>query len=88
MIKAPCDMQYGLLNDSRDTQAKVTLEVGFIQRYIESKYFQSNMSGWPSGLRRQTQELSCTCMSEHSGPRMWAWVQIPLLTTFVKIYLF
>ena len=26
---------------------------------------------------------SSTCTSEHSGPRMWAWVQIPLLTTFI-----
>ena len=40
------------------------------------------MSGWPSGLRRQTQVLN---LPEYrwtgcSGPRMWAWVQIPLLT--------
>ena len=40
------------------------------------------MSGWPSGLRRQTQVLNlpeyrCTGCS---GPRMWAWVRIPLLT--------
>ena len=39
------------------------------------------MSGWPSGLRRQTQELySSLHRSENSGPRMWAWVRIPLLT--------
>ena len=39
------------------------------------------MSGWPSGLRRQTQELySSLLRSEHSGPRMRAWVRIPLLT--------
>ena len=38
-------------------------------------------SGWPSGLRRQTQEIySSLESSEHSGPRMWAWVRIPLLT--------
>ena len=41
------------------------------------------MSGWPSGLRRQTQELSCLRTKEHSGPRMWAWVQIPLLTNLL-----
>ena len=39
------------------------------------------MSGWPSGLRRQTQELNSSPISEHSGPRMRAWVRIPLLTT-------
>ena len=38
------------------------------------------MSGWPSGLRRQTQDTSCIYSNEHSGPQMWAWVQIPLLT--------
>ena len=38
------------------------------------------MSGWPSGLRRQTQDISCIHSNEHSGPLMWAWVQIPLLT--------
>ena len=40
------------------------------------------MSGWPSGLRRQTQDCPCIRMNENSGPRMWAWVQIPLLTLF------
>ena len=36
-------------------------------------------SGWPSGLRRQTQEITSSLhMSEHSGPQMWAWVRIPL----------
>ena len=39
-------------------------------------------SGWPSGLRRQTQDFPCLRMKEHSGPQMWAWVQIPLLTLF------
>ena len=40
-------------------------------------------SGWPSGLRRQTQEIySSLESSEHSGPRMWAWVRIPLLMIF------
>ena len=37
------------------------------------------MSGWPSGLRRQTQE-SNSSEQEYSGPRMWAGVRIPLLT--------
>ena len=42
------------------------------------------LSGWPSGLRRQTQGACLTLMikscKENSGPRMRAWVQIPLLT--------
>ena len=39
------------------------------------------LSGWPSGLRRQTQAKACLNTGiEPSGPRMWAWVQIPLLT--------
>ena len=42
------------------------------------------LSGWPSGLRRQTQGTCLTPMirscKENSGPRMRAWVQIPLLT--------
>ena len=42
------------------------------------------MSGWPSGLRRQTQDISCIHSNEHSGPLMWAWVQIPLLTLLMK----
>ena len=37
------------------------------------------MSGWPSGLRRQTQGIDPS-LTEHSGPRMRAWVRIPLLT--------
>ena len=41
------------------------------------------VSGWPSGLRRQTQGMPCiVSMHKCSGPRMWAWVQIPLLTKF------
>ena len=49
------------------------------------------LSGWPSGLRRQTQGTCLTPMirscKENSGPRMRAWVQIPLLTaTFCEIY--
>ena len=45
-------------------------------------------SGWPSGLRRQTQEIySSLQRSEHSGPQMRAWVRIPLLTqTFSKVF--
>ena len=38
------------------------------------------MSGWPSGLRRQTQEQYSSLTIERSGPRMRAWVRIPLLT--------
>ncbi len=39
------------------------------------------MSGWPSGLRRQTQGTPYSLIvREHSGPRLRAWVQIPLLT--------
>ena len=38
------------------------------------------MSGWPSGLRRQTQGIHPSHRSEISGPRMRAWVRIPLLT--------
>ena len=41
------------------------------------------MSGWPSGLRRQTQGVSfLLIVGERSGPRMRAWVRIPLLTLF------
>ena len=42
-----------------------------------------NKSGWPSGLRRQTQGLPSLLMTGiigNSGPRMRAWVRIPLLT--------
>ena len=44
------------------------------------------MSGWPSGLRRQTQGYCLTSeygvhMKENSGPQLRAWVQIPFLTT-------
>ncbi len=45
-----------------------------------------NMSGWPSGLRRQTQEKS-SCEyagTECSGHRMMALVRIPLLTTLLS----
>ena len=46
----------------------------------------SQLSGWPSGLRRQTQgfnlALHSVSMVESSGPRMWAWVRIPLLTKY------
>ena len=41
------------------------------------------MSGWPSGLRRQTQEiLHCISVNECSGLHLEAWVRIPLLTNF------
>ena len=61
--------------------------------YFEHKFLNrgSILSGWPSGLRRQTQGTCLTPMigscRENSGPRMRAWVQIPLLTaTFWKIF--
>jgi hypothetical protein len=39
------------------------------------------MSGWPSGLRRQTQVAYFSCEgSKNSGLRKKAWVEIPLLT--------
>ena len=39
------------------------------------------MSGWPSFLRRQTQgTYLITADDVCSGPRIWAWVRIPLLT--------
>ena len=53
-----------------------------MQRYKHHIY----MSGWlsASGLRRQTQDTSCIHSNEHSGPQMWAWVQIPLLTLLIN----
>lgn len=47
------------------------------------------MSGWPSGLRRQTQGRNLPCKGiECSGPRMWAWVRIPHLTLiFLLLFL-
>ena len=45
-------------------------------------YLEKNMSGWPSGLRRQTQEDLLFPVMEYSGPLMWAGVRIPLLTIF------
>ena len=60
--------------------------------YFKLKFLNSKviLSGWPSGLRRQTQGTCLTPMirscRENSGPRMRAWVQIPLLTaTFWKL---
>jgi hypothetical protein len=45
------------------------------------KFAEYNKSGWPSGLRRQTQGVPYSLIvREHSGPRLRAWVQIPLLT--------
>lgn len=38
------------------------------------------LSGWPSGLRRQTQESLIFSVAEPSGLLMEAWVQISLLT--------
>ena len=38
-------------------------------------------AGWPSGLRRQTQE---NFSLKISGTRMCAWVQIPLLSEVFK----
>ena len=49
----------------------------------------NNKSGWPSGLRRQTQEINSSLLGgEHSGPRMRAWVRIPLLTIILYPFSF
>ena len=47
-----------------------------------------HLSGWPSGLRRQTQgqTLLAYCEFETSGPRMWAWVRIPPLTAILFFF--
>ena len=45
------------------------------------------MSGWSSGLRRQTQGIDPSLI-EISGPRMRAWVRIPLLTKTFFTYFF
>ena len=65
----------------------------YFATYFKPQIFISKviLSGWPSGLRRQTQGTCLTPMirscKENSGPRMRAWVQIPLLTaTFCEIY--
>ena len=63
-------------------------EIGCLPYVLETKIIRNfilicflRKSGWPSGLRRQTQEIySSLQKSEHSGPRMRAWVRIPLLT--------
>ena len=50
-----------------------------------------NLSGWPSGLRRQTQGLPCSPIesyNENSGPLMRAWVRIPLLTELFATFPF
>ena len=45
------------------------------------------MSGWPSGLRRQTQGSTLPAKASGcSGPRMRAWVRIPLLTKFFTFH--
>ena len=48
----------------------------------------TQLSGWPSGLRRQTQgEWALPVqygLIERSGPRMWAWVRIPHLTNILS----
>ena len=47
------------------------------------------LSGWPSGLRRQTQAEACLATGiGRSGPRMWAWVRIPLLTNLLFLFYF
>lgn len=50
---------------------------------------EAKQSGWPSGLRRQTQVISllsyCWEVQGRSGPPMWAWVRIPLLTILSKL---
>ena len=68
--------------------AKIISSIYFKLKFLISKVI---LSGWPSGLRRQTQGTCLTPMirscRENSGPRMRAWVQIPLLTaTFFEIY--
>ena len=56
-------------------------QIGKWRNQFEYHELVANMSGWPSGLRRQTQESDSSLhRSENSGPRMWAWVRIPLLT--------
>ena len=45
------------------------------------KYKPMYPAGWPSGLRRQTQE---NFSLEISGTRKCAWVQIPLLSEIFK----
>ena len=61
--------------------------------YFKLKFLSSKviLSGWPSGLRRQTQGTCLTPMirscRENSGPRMRAWVQIPLLTAIFHKFL-
>ena len=67
---------------------KIIFATYFKPQFSSSKVI---LSGWLSGLRRQTQGTCLTFMirscKENSGPRMRAWVQIPLLTaTFLKIY--
>ena len=45
------------------------------------RYITIYKAGWPSGLRRQTQE---NFSLEVSGTRMCAWVRIPLLSEIFK----
>ena len=48
------------------------------------------MSGWPSGLRRQTQGIPYLLIArvlENYGPLMRAWVRIPLLTKDFLLFL-
>ena len=60
---------------------KVKQKLGITFKIFQKILSAIRKSGWPSGLRRQTQELfSSLLWSEHSGPRMRAWVRIPLLT--------
>ena len=68
---------------------KITFATYFKPQFFNSKVI---LSGWPSGLRRQTQGTCLTPMirscKENSGPRMRAWVQIPLLTAIFLVSLF
>ena len=64
------------LHASRSIQTRKRSNLG------QNKTTDDQMSGWPSGLRRQTQARASRSRAEISGPRMWAWVRIPLLTMF------
>ena len=60
-----------------------SLNYDWLNHMLMCKLLENELSGWPSGLRRQTQGTALHCINvQCSGPRMWAWVQIPLLTYF------
>ena len=51
---------------------------GCRRKQAVQEHFPTSVSGWPSGLRRQTQGVYLPL--GHSGLRMEAWVRIPLRT--------